>query len=465
MTQNTGGKRSAPPFARKEIILACGDTLAFYASMRLALYTRFGGLVPEPHLDPYVSLLPILVAWRLVVAYGVGLYDFRHRLTLTDHLFAGVGAALAGVGGGYVFMAVVLLYYAPEFYLSRLSAALDLGFMVLWFAASRAAVLVWLRVRGYRVRILLIGPPEVCREITLEIGEHAPSPVEIAAIHVTEPHNASRQVRKSLERLCNGPQRYHSDQIVLIDVDLPQCELRSLMAACDKTCADCYLFPGLNLSILASSRLQSIAGLPLVPLRLAFSSSLYRPVKRIMDIGFAIAGLVLSAPLVAAAAVAMRFSSPGPVFLAQDRVGLHGTRFRLFKLRTMVADAEADCGPVLATDDDPRITRVGRLIRRFRVDELPQLWNILRGEMSLVGPRPERPEFVAKFVSENPLYERRELIKPGLTGLAQIHGRYDTPYVQKLRYDLIYLNSISFAADLRIITATVRTVLTGRGAV
>ncbi|MEX2015390.1 MAG: sugar transferase, partial [Candidatus Hydrogenedentales bacterium] len=122
-------------------------------------------------------------------------------------------------------------------------------------------------------------------------------------------------------------------------------------------------------------------------------------------------------------------------------------------------------GPVLATANDPRITPVGRMLRRMRIDEIPQLWNVLRGDMSLVGPRPERADFIARFTQETPLYERRFLVKPGLTGLAQIHGRYDTDYAQKLRYDLIYINTLSLQTDLRILLATIRTVLTARGAV
>ena len=131
----------------------------------------------------------------------------------------------------------------------------------------------------------------------------------------------------------------------------------------------------------------------------------------------------------------------------------------------MRADAEEETGPVLATEDDDRVTPIGRWLRRWRIDEIPQLINVIRGEMSLVGPRPERQEFVDKFLEENPLYERRLAMRPGLTGLAQIHGRYDTDYAQKLRYDLLYINSASILLDLRILLATVQTVLTARGAI
>jgi lipopolysaccharide/colanic/teichoic acid biosynthesis glycosyltransferase len=172
----------------------------------------------------------------------------------------------------------------------------------------------------------------------------------------------------------------------------------------------------------------------------------------------------LALPVGAIVALAIKLTSPGPVFFTQERAGFRGQRFRVVKFRSMAVDAEVNTGPVLSSGADPRVTRVGRALRRFRVDEIPQLWNVLKGEMSLVGPRPERPEFMTQFMGENPLYERRLLVKPGLTGLAQIHGRYDTDYTQKLRYDLVYLNSMSLATDLRILAATVRIVLTGKGA-
>jgi lipopolysaccharide/colanic/teichoic acid biosynthesis glycosyltransferase len=136
----------------------------------------------------------------------------------------------------------------------------------------------------------------------------------------------------------------------------------------------------------------------------------------------------------------------------------------MLKFRTMVHGAESGSGPVLSERGDPRVTPLGRFMRRFRLDEAPQLWNVLTGAMSLVGPRPERPAFVARFTETDPLYERRHLVRPGMTGLAQIHGRYDSDYAHKLRYDLMYVNSASFAMDLRILFATLRIVVTGSGA-
>jgi exopolysaccharide biosynthesis polyprenyl glycosylphosphotransferase len=254
------------------------------------------------------------------------------------------------------------------------------------------------------------------------------------------------------------------DQIVLADVSLPQVELNALLAQCDRTDADVFLLPGIDMSIIANTRVCSIAGLPLIPMRPPILTSAYGPVKRIIDVTVSVLLLILGLPIAAIVSLLIRAESAGPVLFSQDRAGLDRRPYRLYKFRTMVADAESETGPVLSQRGDPRVTRLGRTLRKYRIDEWPQLWNVLIGQMSLVGPRPERPEFIERFIAENPLYERRFLVKPGLTGLAQIHGRYDSDYAHKLRYDLIYINSVSFLTDAQILASTIRTIFTGYGA-
>jgi lipopolysaccharide/colanic/teichoic acid biosynthesis glycosyltransferase len=162
-------------------------------------------------------------------------------------------------------------------------------------------------------------------------------------------------------------------------------------------------------------------------------------------------------PLLAITGLAVRLSSPGPVIFAQERVGLYGRVFTLYKLRTMVIDAEEESGPVFSTEADDRVTKVGRLLRAARLDELPQLYNVLRGELSIVGPRPERPFFVDQFQQLMPEYKLRHLVKPGITGLAQVYGHYATNTHDKLRYDLYYLSDYSLFLDLRILLLTIPT--------
>jgi sugar transferase (PEP-CTERM system associated) len=188
--------------------------------------------------------------------------------------------------------------------------------------------------------------------------------------------------------------------------------------------------------------------------------------KRLLDIVVATTGLLLSAPVLAVVAAAVKLTSPGPVVYTQRRVGHNGKPFTIRKFRSMQIDAEADTGAVWATINDPRLTPIGRLLRSTRLDELPQLWNVLLGDMSLVGPRPERPEFVSHLEREIKFYGRRHLVKPGLTGWAQISYPYGASVhdaLQKLQYDLYYLKHMSIGFDLFIMLATFRTVWSRTG--
>jgi exopolysaccharide biosynthesis polyprenyl glycosylphosphotransferase len=189
----------------------------------------------------------------------------------------------------------------------------------------------------------------------------------------------------------------------------------------------------------------------------------YQLTKRILDFWLALFFLILLSPLFVIISLAIKLTSPGPVFYIQERVGKGEKVFRAYKFRTMVHRAEEKTGPVLASENDPRITPLGRFLRRYRLDEIPQLVNVLKGDMSFVGPRPERPFFVEKFKKTVPGYSERFRIKPGLTGLAQVSGGYSISARNKLKYDLIYIYNQSLFLDLRIIFQTIKVVLKGKG--
>ena len=221
---------------------------------------------------------------------------------------------------------------------------------------------------------------------------------------------------------------------------------------------------------------ESITGkVPIESIRLSwllfspgyFASRLFLIYKRFASLVISTIGLLLSLPLLPFVVLAIKLSSPGQVLYRQDRVGRGGVVFRCYKFRTMRSDAEADTGPTWAKDDDPRITVVGRFLRKARMDEIPQLWNVLRGDMSLIGPRPERPEFVAALNQEIPFYHLRHSVRPGITGWAQILYKYGSSVEdskEKLRYDLYYIKNMSAGLDLLIILSTIKIILLGRGA-
>ena len=192
-----------------------------------------------------------------------------------------------------------------------------------------------------------------------------------------------------------------------------------------------------------------------------------RFVKRMLDLSLSLIGFILASPLMLLTALAVKLDSPGPALYSQERVGENGRVFSIYKFRSMRIDAEQAGAPIWATDKDPRVTRVGRVIRLTRLDELPQLWNVLNGDMSFVGPRPERPFFVAQLAREIPFYMQRHAVKPGATGWAQVKYRYGSSIedaMEKLRYDLYYIKHLSVFFDLTIVLDTVKVILFGKGA-
>jgi exopolysaccharide biosynthesis polyprenyl glycosylphosphotransferase len=215
--------------------------------------------------------------------------------------------------------------------------------------------------------------------------------------------------------------------------------------------------------MLSGSRLEQIGEMPvfeMIPPNKSFGFFF----KRISDILLSLIGIILSLPLTIPAAIAVKLESRGPLFFAQERISRRGERFNVYKFRTMVNNAEKHTGPVLAEENDSRVTKVGKFLRKTRIDEVPQLLNVLKGDMSIVGPRPERPHFVGQFEKELPHYKYRHYIKTGITGLAQVHGFYDTDAEDKLRMDLLYANKRSFIFDLKIILETLKVIFMGHKA-
>jgi exopolysaccharide biosynthesis polyprenyl glycosylphosphotransferase len=207
-----------------------------------------------------------------------------------------------------------------------------------------------------------------------------------------------------------------------------------------------------------------IGDVPLMQITRSSVPRYYAAAKRAIDLVSSLLLLVLVSPVLLVAALAIALTDGFPVTYSQQRSGKNLKPFPVHKLRTMIKDAEKHSGAVLAEEDDPRVTRVGRFLRRTRIDELPQLFNIIKGEMSFIGPRPERPVFVEQFCEEIPGYRERFNVKPGVTGLAQVSGGYATTPERKLKYDLIYMYHQNLSMDAQIVAETLKVVLTGRGA-
>ena len=241
-------------------------------------------------------------------------------------------------------------------------------------------------------------------------------------------------------------------------------KLLGLIELTSRECIDVKVVPDLLQFIALRARLEDLDGLPVININDVPLQGMHAWVKRGLDFTLSAAALVVLALPLALVAAIIRWSSPGPVFFRQERMGLDGKAFTVYKFRSMRVDAEASTGPIWADPDDARATTVGRWLRRFDIDELPQLWNVLRGDMSLVGPRPERPFFVEQFKHRLPQYMLRHKVKAGITGWAQVNGwRGNTSLEKRLEYDLYYIENWSVTLDIKIILLTLVRGLFQRG--
>ena len=313
-------------------------------------------------------------------------------------------------------------------------------------------------------RMVVVGSDAVAAHI---VGEYRRDPrlrIEAAGLFLTSPGAAVDPglagipvlgTEKDLERVLPGIDRLRL--VVVADSGgIRRERLAEIVRLSERLLARFTIVPDLFRVMTSTMEVETVGDIPMLGLgRWPLENGWNRAAKRLEDIAGALAGLVLSAPVVFFFGLLHKFQSPGPMFYAQVRCGYRGRPFTIYKLRTMRTDAEAASGPVFARPDDPRRTRLGTWMREHNIDELPQFWNVLKGDMSLVGPRPERPVFVEKFGDEIDHYMWRHNGRPGITGWAQVNGfRGDTSIEGRLRCDLFYLENWSLALDLKILVRT-----------
>ncbi len=313
-----------------------------------------------------------------------------------------------------------------------------------------------------RKRVLIVGAGSVGRALARELESDGRHTVVGFADDPGAPGADDQAVLGTRSAVSRIVVEHAIDEVLLAYTPTWQQQLAASLAAHHPQ-VRVSVVPSPYEALICTTRVESLGDVAVVRVE-AGGGWRQEALKRTFDVALASVGLILLGPLVALLAVLVRLTSPGPVFFAQERVGRYGRLFHVYKLRTMRHDAEASSGPVLSSGtSDHRLTAIGRYLRAFRLDEIPQLWNVLRGEMSLVGPRPERPCFVYRFERTIPFYGKRHAVRPGITGLAQVCGGYHTDARDKLRFDLIYAANSSLWMDVVILIRTVLVVFGRRG--
>lgn len=446
----------------RTLVLLVGEAAIVCLSFLLAALIRFG---PDSYLVlNYEEGLYKIVAITVLVlmcSYYFDLYT-PQRLTSRSETWFRVFMVL----GTSSFVLAAIGYYFPGFMLGRHVDLYGLiiltGTLLLWRGAY-----AWLLQQPYLCeRVYILGSSERARRVVEAIRTRKDLGMEVVGwAGALGDVGSDRDGLSSAVRGLIG--RNHVDRVIVAVADrrnmLPVRELLELRLNAVKV-ED------------ASSLLEQISGKISVenlhPSSLIYSEGFrlgtgFLLVRRVVSFIIAAVALVICCPLIPLIALAVKLSSPGPVLFRQQRVGRRGEGFTLYKFRTMGQDAEANTGAVWAGKDDPRITKVGKFLRTTRLDEIPQLWNVFLGDMGFVGPRPERPEFVQWLAEKIPYYNLRHIIRPGITGWAQVRYRYGASIEEaqeKLQYDLYYIKHLSLALDLLIMFETIKTIILRRGA-
>jgi len=456
------------------VFYVTADALLGLSAFVIAYTIRFHtGLIPitkgVPPLRQYLALLPFIAVLVPLGFHLQSLYRLRRGRSRVDDFFAVFVGSILTVLMGVGATNYVQIYIAPNVRGAyEVSQAVWVLFLVLNVALTYSLRQLmrevferrWRSGIGLR-RVLIAGSGELGRLVADKIIEHRELGYQIVGFvddratgdHLgyrglpllgTIDHTADIAARESIDHLYVAlPPEQHIRMIELLDIT-------------SRECIDVKVVPDLLQVIALRARLEDLDGVPVININEPSLQGVNALIKRAIDIVLSSIGLVVFAVPIALIAALVRLTSKGPAFFRQERMGLDGKPFSIVKFRSMHDEAERETGPVWTQRDDPRVTMLGRFLRRSNLDELPQLWNVFRGDMSIVGPRPERPHFVEQFKHRIPQYMLRHKVKSGLTGWAQVNGwRGNTALDKRIEYDLYYIENWSVRLDLKIMWLTV----------
>jgi Undecaprenyl-phosphate glucose phosphotransferase len=430
--------------------------LAFLVGYQLRLRSEYENLQP---FSAYWGMLLVHVLFNLIVFFFYRLYHRQRSLSYIEQFYSIFGAASVGT---IIAIAFISFAFKNQLDYPRLMMVYTWILTILFASLGRliqSNLQRSLQARGWgEERVLIVGAGEVGRLVLQKIRE-SPS-LGYRVIGIVDDETQAKAVQNSpvLGKIDDIPALIESEQVNEVIVAMPEAthhEILRIVNKCDRAKVSVKVFPDVFQIMASEVSIGALGGLPLLTVRDTALRGWKLTVKRAMDVAGSATALILSSPIMMLLAILIKLDSEGPVFYTQERMGLDGKRFMMLKFRSMRANAEDETGPVWATANDSRRTRLGSIIRRLSIDELPQFINVLLGEMSLVGPRPERPVFVEQFKKNIPRYMDRHREKAGITGWAQVNGlRGNTSIIERTKYDLWYIENWSVMLDLRILIRT-----------
>ncbi len=453
------------------------DALLAVWAFVLAYGIRFeSGLIPVtrgyPPIDQYLHIVPYVAVLTPLAFQLQGVYRLRRGRSRVDDFFAVLIGSILAVVFGVVCTLYISVYYASEeekrlgaYEVSQVVWGIFLVLNVVFSYFSREAIRALLERRWRRgiglKRILIAGAGDLGRMVADRVLQHREFGFQVIGFvddRAAGDHIGYRglPLLGTLAEVGDIAQRERIDHLYVALPLEEHTKLLDLVEITSRECIDVKVVPDLLQFITLRARLEDLDGLPIINLNDVPLQGFNAWLKRVIDVALSSAALLVLAIPLAIIALLVKLTSRGSVFYAQERMGLDGHAFIVYKFRSMYENAESDSGPVWAREDDPRATPIGRSLRKFDLDELPQLWNVLRGDMSIVGPRPERPFFVEQFKHNIPQYMLRHKVKSGITGWAQVNGwRGNTSLEKRIEYDLYYIENWSVTLDLKIMWLTV----------
>lgn len=451
-------------FNRLHVVL---DAVIIAASYMLAYYLKFASPFVNP--DPAVGVLPtqiyfnilyFIVPGYLILYYAFNLYTPKRA---TVHRYEILNIFQANTVGMVVLMAG--WYMVAQIHFSRAMMGMFYIINIILTTLARSlirTILQYFREKGYNLKyILLVGYSRATEEYIKRINANPQWGYVVRGI-LDDSVPAGTvykgvKVVGTIENLLYILPQNKLDEIAITLSLKDYDNLEHIVDLCEKSGVHTKFIPDYNSLFPSRPYTEDLMGLPVINIRyVPLTNTLNWWMKRIVDIVVSLVGLVVASPIMLVAAIAVGCTSRGPVIFKQERIGLHNKPFRMYKFRTMEVQKPSAEQKGWTTKDDPRVTKVGKFMRRTSIDELPQLFNILKGDMSVVGPRPERPQFVEQFKEEIPRYMVKHQVRPGLTGWAQINGlRGDTSIKKRIEYDIFYIENWTMSFDVKIMFLTI----------
>lgn len=431
MTDSSGFNRTL------KVFVGAMDILFYHVSFLLSFYLRYQGNVSSFNFEPYLSAMPFIMVAFIIINILLGIYTLYNKKTIDVFSTTVIAQFLM------LFIVMAMTFLGRWFAFPRTVIVLSFFVSIILLFAWRALILNIYDQSTGTSKIMLVGKKEDCIDAIRNIKAAENHQYKVVACAVD---NYFENIQKHIDK---AHVFYLLDSGNLED----EKEILTYLTREDKRI---FLGTGFDSLVRINNRIMSIDDENIIAVSKFEISSENEAIKRLVDTIIALLLLIITSPIMLITTLLIKATSPGPILYKQVRITKGGKEFEIYKFRTMREDAEQLSGPVLATAEDPRITNVGKYLRSLRIDELPQLFNVLKGEMSLVGPRPERPFFVDEFEEQNPYYYLRHNVRAGITGYAQVYGKYSTSFSNKLKFDLIYVKNYSFFLDNEILFQTVK---------